>query len=56
MKTRLLGEHFRPDGKPKQSYRTEVKAYDAAKLHGKTYYRCSFCGKWHIGKRQGGRI
>ena len=50
--TRLLAEHFRPDGKPKQSYRTEAEAKRAAYAHNRDHYRCRFCGGWHIGRRR----
>ena len=47
--TRFIAEHFRPDGKPKKAYRTEIEAALAADDCGKDYYVCAFCGHFHIG-------
>lgn len=54
--TRLLAEHFRPDGKPKTAYPTQTEAQRAAHAYGKRWaYRCGFCGKFHIGGIAGQR-
>ena len=48
---RILGEHFRADGQPKQAWPTLTEAHRAACAYGKTAYKCSFCGGFHIGGR-----
>jgi hypothetical protein len=54
--TRLVAEHFNPDGRPKRSF---AYAFDCAKyLEDKDwvglfgYYRCKFCGHWHLTSRK----
>jgi hypothetical protein len=51
-----VSSHFTREGTPKNSYRTEHEARDAAQLawtlNGAELnsYRCDFCHQWHIGK------
>jgi hypothetical protein len=48
--------HFKSDGSPKQRYRTETEAKQAAQaswaINGVDLqtYRCDFCHQWHMGK------
>jgi hypothetical protein len=48
--------HFKHDGRPKQSYRTQGEAMQAAQatwaINGVELqtYRCDFCHQWHMGK------
>ena len=44
--TRLVGEHFRADGKPKKGYRDRRAALYLADRN-TTIYRCTLCGAWH---------
>jgi hypothetical protein len=52
-----LSSHFKRDGTPKNSYRTEREAASAAQLAWTlnrvdlTTYRCDHCHQWHIGRR-----
>jgi len=48
---RILGGHFKEDGKPKRGYATEAKAKAEAARFGKTYYRCDFCDRFHLATR-----
>jgi hypothetical protein len=55
---RLVGEHFKLDGRPKRSFPTR----EAAQRHALKYhhghldiYQCSFCQAWHFATRQTGR-
>jgi hypothetical protein len=48
---RIVGEHFKADGKPKRRFPTR----EAAERHARRYhlvdkcvYRCGFCGDWHF--------
>ena len=59
LETRPLGSvtmHFKHDGRPKQSYRTQGEAMQAAQatwaINGVELqtYRCDFCHQWHMGK------
>ena len=44
--TRLVGEHFTREGRPKKAYRDQRAAlYQAAR--NTTIYRCTLCGAWH---------
>ena len=45
---RLVGSHFKEDGKPKRGYTSEAKAKAEAARFGKTYYRCDFCDRFHL--------
>lgn len=47
---RLVGEHFRADGKPKRRFPTREAAVRFADKHGHTnlcVYKCDFCGGYH---------
>jgi hypothetical protein len=45
---RIVGSHFREDGRPKRGYlREEVARAEAARL-GMSYYRCDFCDRFHL--------
>ena len=54
MSRRLLGEHFRADGKPKKAYANRCAALYLAPLNA-TAYRCSWCGHWHRATLRGSR-
>jgi hypothetical protein len=44
--------HFRRNGNAKRTYDTERGARRAASKNERfTYYRCDFCGKWHVGNK-----
>jgi len=47
---RLLGEHFRDDGKPKRRFTTERQATEHVRRHGHNCYpyHCTICGGWHL--------
>jgi hypothetical protein len=52
---RLLGEHFRDDGRPKTRFKSERKALDSIVRHGhrdKIAYHCTFCDGWHLATRR----
>jgi hypothetical protein len=44
---RIVGSHFRKDGKPKTSYTSEAVARAEAARLGMSYYRCDFCNRFH---------
>ena len=44
--SRLAGEHFRADGRPKRSYPSKGAA-EAGLPPGQYAYRCGSCGRWH---------
>lgn len=46
---RIIGEHFTLSGKPKKPYEDKTDARLAAMEEGKHFYKCKFCGSWHIG-------
>jgi hypothetical protein len=54
-----LGAHWRGDGTPKTSYRTQGEAAAAADERRTdsgaelNVYQCDFCAAWHMGKRGG---
>lgn len=48
MERRLVGEHFRSDGKPKRAYPDATIAREEAERLGMSFYRCEFCGKYHL--------
>lgn len=45
---RIVGSHFRKDGKPKTGYRSEAVARAEAARLGMAYYRCDFCDRFHL--------
>ncbi len=46
--SRIVGSHFRADGKPKRGYvRESVARAEAARL-GMGFYRCDFCDRYHL--------
>jgi hypothetical protein len=48
---RIVGSHFRKDGRPKTAYNSEdVARAEAARL-GMTYYRCDFCNRFHLASK-----
>jgi hypothetical protein len=53
---RLVGEHFRGDGKPKRRFDTHAGAEAFIALYGylhlKIYGPCEFCGGYHLGTRR----
>jgi hypothetical protein len=52
---RLLGEHFRDDGRPKRRFKSERAALDCIVRYDyrdKVAYQCDFCGGWHLGTRR----
>jgi hypothetical protein len=54
---RLLGEHFRDDGRPKTRFKSERKALDSIVRYGhrdKVAYHCRFCDGWHLATRRRG--
>jgi len=60
LESRPLGRsssHFKHDGTPKKSYRTQSEAASAAQLAWTlegvdlNTYRCDHCYQWHIGRR-----
>jgi hypothetical protein len=52
-----VSSHFKRDGTPKNSYRTQQEARSSAQLawtlNGVELdtYRCDYCHQWHMGKR-----
>jgi hypothetical protein len=54
-----LGTHWRADGAPKTSYRSQRDALSAADERRQesgadlNVYCCDFCGAWHMGNRGG---
>jgi hypothetical protein len=53
---RIVGSHFRKDGKPKTGYKSEAVAKAEAARLGMTYYRCDFCDRFHLAsKTQSGK-
>jgi len=45
---RIVGSHFREDGKPKTGYKSEAVARAEAARLGMSYYRCDFCDRFHL--------
>jgi hypothetical protein len=45
---RIVGSHFRKDGKPKTAYKSEAVARAEAARLGMAYYRCDFCDRFHL--------
>jgi hypothetical protein len=45
---RIVGSHFRKDGKPKTAYTSEAVARAEAARLGMNYYRCDFCNRFHL--------
>jgi hypothetical protein len=46
--SRIVGSHFRADGRPKRAYvRESVARAEAARL-GMGFYRCDFCDRYHL--------
>ena len=57
--SRLFGEHFTRDGKPKRRFQTRAEAEAHAERYGHRHriYPCSFCQGFHFatrGRRQDG--
>ena len=48
---RIVPTHFRSDGKPKRAYPNEQVARTEAQRLGMSFYRCDFCGKYHLASR-----
>lgn len=48
---RIVGSHFRKDGKPKTGYASEAVARAEAARLGMTYYRCDFCDRFHLASK-----
>jgi hypothetical protein len=44
---RILGEHFKRNGKPKRAYESRAAAIDQGNPGFWAVYRCKFCGAWH---------
>jgi hypothetical protein len=51
MADRLVPSHFRSDGQPKRAYDREDVARVEAERLGMSYYRCDFCGKYHLASK-----
>ena len=56
--TRLIGEHFKRDGRPKHPYSSKAEAKRAAlRLRGYEHdvhvYFCQFCQQWHLATTRG---
>jgi hypothetical protein len=51
MADRLVPTHFRSDGQPKRGYEREDVARAEAERLGMSYYRCDFCGKYHLASK-----
>jgi len=51
MARRIVPTHFRSDGKPKRGYESEHVARTEAARLGMTFYRCDFCGKYHLASK-----
>jgi hypothetical protein len=51
MADRIVGSHFRKDGKPKTGYVSEAVAKAEAARLGMTYYRCDFCDRFHLASK-----
>ena len=51
MPDRIVGSHFRKDGKPKTGYKSEAVAKAEAARLGMTYYRCDFCDRFHLASK-----
>lgn len=45
---RIVGSHFRADGRPKRAYSNEQVAKTEAARLGMSYYRCDFCDRYHL--------
>lgn len=53
--TRICGEHFRADGKPKRRFKTRQAAITHAernRVTGKRIYECSICHGFHFATRR----
>jgi hypothetical protein len=53
MATRLLAEHFGPQGKPKHPYATREQALREVNRHpsrAMSTYVCPVCSAWHVGR------
>lgn len=48
----LIREHFKVDGQPKRSFRTQELADRVAWLHDMNSYACGFCGNWHLSNKE----
>jgi hypothetical protein len=48
---RIVPTHFRSDGKPKRAYPNEQVARAEAQRLGMGFYRCDFCGKYHLASK-----
>jgi hypothetical protein len=48
---RIVPTHFRSDGKPKRGYESESVAREEAQRLDMNYYRCDFCGKFHLASK-----
>ena len=51
MARRIVPDHFNSDGRPKRAYPDEQVARIEAQRLGMSYYRCDFCGKYHLASR-----
>ena len=51
MARRIVPDHFNSDGRPKRAYPNEQVARAEAQRFGKTFYRCEFCGKYHLASK-----
>jgi hypothetical protein len=53
---RLVGEHFRSDGKPKRRFDTHAEAEALIELYGyihlMIYGPCEMCGGYHLSKQR----
>ena len=52
MARRIVPDHFRSDGKPKRAYPNEQIARAEAARLGMSFYRCDFCGRYHLASKQ----
>ena len=48
MERRIVPTHFRSDGQPKRAYESKHLARQEAERLGMKFYRCDFCGHYHL--------
>lgn len=52
---RIIGEHFRRDGRPKRAFASKPEAWAWAIKRKQHAYYCRFCQHWHVARNQNGR-
>lgn len=50
--SRVIGEHFKADGRPKKPFASKPEAREFALRVKQHAYYCHFCRRWHVAKNR----